>query len=264
MLFQLLTIRRVPVALTLTRGPTRCSGPRTSPTGGRTPRESPSWSAGVRSQPTEGCGAQRSSFGPPERIRGGPVSVHHNPFARTLHRSCPYRPVGPPARGSLDAMSPLIPSLLTATLALPVAAGDGQADPRGTGVCPLSPTPTVAHGFDPPDSEFGAGHRGVDLAGRPSQVVGAALPGQVTFAGRLAGRGVVVVSHGPTRTTYEPVRATVRGRRPGRRGTPLGVLELPLSHCRPSASLHCRFCVRPRPRRQLSSVGCHPLDCRPA
>ena len=33
----------------------------------------------------------------------------------------------------------------------------------------------------------------------------AAAAGRVTFAGRLAGRGVVVVDHGAVRTTYEPV-----------------------------------------------------------
>jgi len=135
-------------------------------------------------------------------------------------------------------MSPLIPSLLTATLAVPVATGDGGTDPRGSGVWPLSPAPAVVHAFDPPGSDFGAGHRGVDLAGRPGQVVAAALPGQVTFAGRLAGRGVVVVSHGPTRTTYEPVRAIVRVGDLVDAGTPLGVLDLPLSHCFPSACLH--------------------------
>ena len=36
-----------------------------------------------------------------------------------------------------------------------------------------------------------------------------ALAGTVIFAGRLAGRGVVVVDHGDIRTTYEPVHASV-------------------------------------------------------
>ena len=41
-----------------------------------------------------------------------------------------------------------------------------------------------------------------------------ALAGRVSFAGRIAGRGVVVVGHGATRTTYEPVAAEVSvGRR---------------------------------------------------
>ena len=67
----------------------------------------------------------------------------------------------------------------------------------------------MVDGFDPPDSPYGAGHRGVDLAGAPGQPVRTALPGTVTYAGPLAGRGVVVVDHGATRTTYEPVAASV-------------------------------------------------------
>ena len=67
----------------------------------------------------------------------------------------------------------------------------------------------MVRGFDPPDVVWGAGHRGVDLLGSAGQAVHAALPGTVTFAGMLAGRGVVVVDHGDTRTTYEPVTASV-------------------------------------------------------
>ena len=50
-------------------------------------------------------------------------------------------------------------------------------------------------------------------SGTPGQPVRAALPGTVSFAGPLAGRGVVVVDHGATRTTYEPVAAAVARRR---------------------------------------------------
>jgi murein DD-endopeptidase MepM/ murein hydrolase activator NlpD len=63
----------------------------------------------------------------------------------------------------------------------------------------------VVTGFDPPDQTWGAGHRGVDLAARPGRSVLAAAGGRVSFAGRLAGRGVVVVDHNSVRTTYEPV-----------------------------------------------------------
>ena len=80
-------------------------------------------------------------------------------------------------------------------------------DPLPVGVWPLQPQPQVVRAFDPPDSPFGAGHRGVDLAGSVGQPVVAALAGRITFAVPLAGRGVVVVDHGPTRTTYEPVAA---------------------------------------------------------
>ncbi|MBD8869047.1 peptidoglycan DD-metalloendopeptidase family protein [Nocardioides donggukensis] len=106
------------------------------------------------------------------------------------------------------------------------------------GEWPLSPPPPVLADFDPPSVPWGAGHRGVDLGGRPGDVVRSALPGRVTFAGRIAGRGVVVVGHGDTRTTYEPVVADVRvGERVGA-GAPLGRLEILGSHCLPAACLH--------------------------
>jgi murein DD-endopeptidase MepM/ murein hydrolase activator NlpD len=93
-------------------------------------------------------------------------------------------------------------------------------------------------GFDPPDVPFGSGHRGVDLLGRLGQLVHSALPGSVTFAGRLAGRGVVVVDHGATRTTYEPVGARVQVGDLVSRGEVLGALEPFGSHCFPRACLH--------------------------
>lgn len=118
------------------------------------------------------------------------------------------------------------------------AAAGAPEGPDPVGVWPLSPVPAVVAAFDPPDSTYGAGHRGVDLAGRAGQAVRAALPGTVTFAGSLAGRGVVVVDHGTTRTTYEPVTATAAIGATVARGAPVGVLQLPGSHCFPRACLH--------------------------
>lgn len=105
---------------------------------------------------------------------------------------------------------------------------------------PLSPTPTVVQGFDPPTTPWGAGHRGVDLLGSPGQPVLAAATGIVRFAGMLAGRPVVVVDHGTERTTYEPVRPAARivvGARVDAGGV-LGMLETVGSHCPPRACLH--------------------------
>ncbi len=79
---------------------------------------------------------------------------------------------------------------------------------------------------------------GVDLAGRPGQPVRAAEAGRVSFAGTLAGRGVVVVDHGTTRTTYEPVDATVAVGDTVPAGATLGRLQLFGSHCFPAACLH--------------------------
>ena len=142
------------------------------------------------------------------------------------------------------------PRILLALVALvllvgtALAPGSGAAArapgplPEPLGVWPLTPVPEVLAGFDPPDQPWGAGHRGVDLAGSPGQVVRAALAGTVRFAGRLAGRGVVVVDHGDTRTTYEPVLATLAVGDPVARGQPIGTLDLAGSHCLPRACLH--------------------------
>lgn len=136
-------------------------------------------------------------------------------------------------------------SLLLLALTGPVgparaAAGEPHAtagkDP--VGVWPLDPRPEVVARFDPPDVVWGAGHRGVDLAGRSGQPVRTALPGRVAFAGRIAGRGVVVVGHGETRTTYEPVVAVVHVGDVLVGGAVIGTLEVVGSHCFPRACLH--------------------------
>ncbi|MCR1782479.1 peptidoglycan DD-metalloendopeptidase family protein [Nocardioides carbamazepini] len=106
------------------------------------------------------------------------------------------------------------------------------------GAWPLQPVPEVVRHFDPPDSPYGAGHRGVDLAGRVGQPVRTALPGQVVFTGRIAGRGIVVVGHGATRTTYEPVTSSAAVGAELAGGAVLGTLESIGSHCLPRTCLH--------------------------
>ena len=65
-----------------------------------------------------------------------------------------------------------------------------------------------------------------------------ALPGRIAFVGTIAGRPVVTVSHGRTRTTYEPVATTLpRGTRVAA-GAVIGSLGVTGSHCFPAACLH--------------------------
>ena len=133
--------------------------------------------------------------------------------------------------------------VLTSLLFTPApAAGATDAErspvPAGAAAWPLSPVPDVGERFDPPDTRWGAGHRGVDLRGSPGQPVRAAMGGRITFAGSLAGRGVVVVDHGATRTTYEPVEATVSAGDTVAAGDRIGRLQLGGSHCYPEACLH--------------------------
>lgn len=101
---------------------------------------------------------------------------------------------------------------------------------------PLHGVPEVVRGFDPPDSPWGAGHRGVDLAGQVGDQVLAAAAGTVTYAGMLAGRGVIVVDHGTVRTTYEPVDPTVAVGSWVAAGDPIGTLDA--GHCSDQPCLH--------------------------
>lgn len=104
-------------------------------------------------------------------------------------------------------------------------------------VWPVRP-PHVVHTFDSPESRWGAGHRGIDIAARPGAGVHAVRAGTVTFADVLAGRGVVVVDHGALRSTYEPVRGVVRVGEHVGAGDLIGRLGTRQSHCGVRACLH--------------------------
>ena len=142
--------------------------------------------------------------------------------------------------GAVTVLGLVVLTSLLFTPAPVAGATDAERSPvpAGAAVWPLSPVPDVGERFDPPDTRWGAGHRGVDLRGSPGQPVRAAMGGRITFAGSLAGRGVVVVDHGGTRTTYEPVDATVSVGDTVAAGDRLGRLQLGGSHCFPAACLH--------------------------
>jgi murein DD-endopeptidase MepM/ murein hydrolase activator NlpD len=103
---------------------------------------------------------------------------------------------------------------------------------------PLAGPPAIVHAFDPPAEPWQPGHRGVDLAGVEGEPVYAAGSGRVTYAGLVAGVGVVTVTHGELRTTYQPVAATVRTGERATAGQQIGTLDGAGSHCAPSACLH--------------------------
>ncbi|QJW37112.1 M23 family metallopeptidase [Cellulosimicrobium protaetiae] len=96
--------------------------------------------------------------------------------------------------------------------------------------------------FDPPEQDWLPGHRGVDLAATPGAPVRSPAPGVVTFAGPVAGRGVVVVTHDDgLRTSLEPVTGVVpRGSRVAA-GAVVGTLQASQdalgSHC-PGTCVH--------------------------
>ena len=102
------------------------------------------------------------------------------------------------------------------------------------------PAPLViAAPFDPPQSAWGAGHRGIDVWLEEGEPVVSPGDGVVTFAGEVAGRGIVVVLHASgLRSTLEPVTASVSVGDPVVGGDHVGVLEARGSHCAPRTCLH--------------------------
>ncbi|MGI5213685.1 murein hydrolase activator EnvC family protein [Plantactinospora sp. CA-290183] len=137
------------------------------------------------------------------------------------------------------------------------------------------------------------GHRGVDLATRAGATVRSAGGGTVLFAGMVAGRPVVSVSHPRgLRTTYEPVRPVVAAGDRVEPGDPIGILVAGHPGCAAGAGTCLHWGLRRgadyldpllllgfgrvrllpvvRPRRRAGREGCRPTGrtprpgCRPA
>jgi len=103
---------------------------------------------------------------------------------------------------------------------------------------PLDPPPAVVNPFVGPTHPYGPGHRGVDLAATVAQPARAVAGGRISFAGMVAGRGVVVVDHGRLRTTYEPVLPLVSKGQRIAAGAIVGTVTLAGGHCLPATCLH--------------------------
>jgi murein DD-endopeptidase MepM/ murein hydrolase activator NlpD len=172
---------------------------------------------------------------------------------RQLPRVAPFIPGGPVASALAFESLPSVEE--TARAPDPAPANDA--------VWPLDPRPDVLARFVAPSSIWGPGHRGVDLLGAPGQSVRAALAGTVTFAGSLAGRGVVVVGSGARRTTYEPVLASVHVGDAVGAGTTIGTLEAGPSHCAPRSCLHWGLIAGSTYLDPLSLLGAGPVRLYP-
>ncbi|MBD7918886.1 M23 family metallopeptidase [Cellulomonas sp. Sa3CUA2] len=94
---------------------------------------------------------------------------------------------------------------------------------------PLDEPVQLLRGFDPPPRPWLAGHRGVDLVTTPGATVRAPAAGVVTFAGAVAGRGVVSVLHDDgRRSSLEPVGDPVGAGTRVVAGDPLGTVDGPV------------------------------------
>ena len=173
--------------------------------------------------PRTGCAVQssrrRGAANPPIGPQPPQPPSAGSSTARRVRRPSagPLRPPGvvghaPPAVARPCAASrPLLVSL--------PARGRRRRPGRACGRCSPSPrwSPASTRPIDP-----GAPATAASTCSAPGQPVRAALAGHGHLRRRLAGRGVVVVDHGDTRTTYEPVDRV--GRRRRRRSPPGAVI----------------------------------------
>jgi murein DD-endopeptidase MepM/ murein hydrolase activator NlpD len=137
---------------------------------------------------------------------------------------------------------PVSPMSMSMSIQEVATASGSAAVPAVARTWPTGGRPAVLRGWSPPATPYGPGHRGVDLTAAPGAAVRAVAAGRVTFAGRVAGRGVVSVELAgtgtpPLRTTYEPVRASVAKGDEVAAGDPVGTVETPGTHC-PAGCLH--------------------------
>lgn len=73
------------------------------------------------------------------------------------------------------------------------AAAAAPASAASTWAWPV--TGPVIRAFDPPDSPYGAGHRGIDIAAPAGSIVLAPADGRVAFAGPVGGRLFLTIDH---------------------------------------------------------------------
>lgn len=170
-----------------------------------------------------------------------------------LHRSA-LRVSLPLRAGASGPAGPTIPpvtepSATASPDAAPSAAGSsassepvGAEDPAARWLWPVAAPHPVLRGFEPPEHAYGPGHRGIDIGASEGAQVHAVEGGVVRFAGMVAGRPVVSITHGDGLiSTYEPVQASVKVGEQVTAGAAIGVLaasEHGGDHCAAGPCLH--------------------------
>lgn len=130
--------------------------------------------------------------------------------------------------------------VVAAAAALLLAATAGVADPprvvSARWSWPVGPPHALVRPYVAPASEYGAGHRGIDIRAPAGSLVRAPADGVVHFAGFVVDRPVLSIAHGGgVLSSFEPVVASVAAGDHVRRGQVIGMLMA--GHCT-AACLH--------------------------
>ncbi len=101
---------------------------------------------------------------------------------------------------------------------------DGSSDAPAYGMYAWPVRGEVVRPYDPPETPYGSGHRGIDIVAGLGTPVRAAQDGTVGFAGAVAGSLFVSIDHPDgVRTTYSWLsEVAVRAGEPVRRGSVIG------------------------------------------
>ena len=93
-------------------------------------------------------------------------------------------------------------------VAVAAAAAGAAVTPRPTGTWPWPVVGPIIRDYDPPNSPYGSGHRGIDIAAPFGSPILAPAPAIVKFAGKVGGQMFVTLDHGGgIETTYSWVSA---------------------------------------------------------
>lgn len=98
---------------------------------------------------------------------------------------------GPPAIAGLDAAAP-------------------ESDGQGAWSWPVDGPRSIVVPYRAPAHDYGAGHRGIDIAISPGAAVRAPADGIVAFSGTVVDRPLITIEHaGGYVTTFEPLSSTL-------------------------------------------------------
>ena len=111
----------------------------------------------------------------------------------------------------------------------------GAVQPRfqssGSWVWPITPVGLVRD-YQAPPTEYGRGHRGIDVRASAGAPVGAVAAGTVSFVGQVAGTEIISVTHaGGWISTYLPVISRVSAGALVKAGEIIGAVSPDTSHC---------------------------------
>lgn len=143
--------------------------------------------------------------------------------------------------------SKTLTSITVAVFSLLLAAAASAAEAAKTWLPPLNPPLKLVNEYRQPNSDYSAGHRGVDYLVRLDQMVKAPSDGRILFARQLNDRAVLSIEHGNgVLTEYEPVCSDLEPGEPVFAGQEIGRVcdadETYREHCSTERCMH--FSVR--------------------